>query len=198
MSALLYLPGILLVLFRRFNLRGVAGHLIILLTAQVAIGLSFLREDEIQYMKGAFNFGRAFLYKWTVNWRFVDEDTFLSAPFARLLLAGHLMTLFAFGLFKWCRSDGGAFPLLIRGLKERRSRTFSPALVPVTADCECTSCAFRDACNSPYTTDVTTVLMTSNLIGILFARSLHYQFYSWYAQQLPFLAWRTRYPVVAK
>lgn len=40
--------------------------------------------------------------------------------------------------------------------------------------------------------------MTSNLIGIIFARSLHYQFYSWYAQQIPFLAWRTKQPVAIK
>lgn len=46
--------------------------------------------------------------------------------------------------------------------------------------------------------DTTTLLFTSNLIGILFARSLHYQFYSWYAMQRPFLVWRTRYPVIVK
>lgn len=55
-----------------------------------------------------------------------------------------------------------------------------------------------DAANSLVTIDVTTVLFTSNLIGILFARSLHYQFYSWYAHQIPFLAWRTKYPVYLK
>jgi alpha-1,3-mannosyltransferase len=49
-----------------------------------------------------------------------------------------------------------------------------------------------------YGVEIATVLFTSNLIGVLFARSLHYQFYSWYAQQLPLLAWRTRYPVLIK
>jgi alpha-1,3-mannosyltransferase len=46
--------------------------------------------------------------------------------------------------------------------------------------------------------EIVTILFTSNFVGIVFARSLHYQFYSWYAQQLPLLLWRTRYPVPIK
>ncbi|ELU39523.1 ALG3 domain-containing protein [Rhizoctonia solani AG-1 IA] len=46
--------------------------------------------------------------------------------------------------------------------------------------------------------DIATVFFTANLIGILCARSLHYQFYSWYATQLPLLAWRTKYPIALR
>jgi len=35
--------------------------------------------------------------------------------------------------------------------------------------------------------DIPLLLFTSNLIGITFARSLHYQFHSWYFHQVPFL-----------
>jgi len=42
--------------------------------------------------------------------------------------------------------------------------------------------------------EIATVVYTSNLIGILFSRSLHYQFYSWYAQQIPFVVCKTVYP----
>lgn len=32
-------------------------------------------------------------------------------------------------------------------------------------------------------------LFLSNFVGICFARTLHYQFYSWYVQALPYLLW---------
>ena len=39
------------------------------------------------------------------------------------------------------------------------------------------------------------MLFTSNLVGMVFARSLHYQFYVWYFYSLPFLLWTTPLPV---
>lgn len=39
-------------------------------------------------------------------------------------------------------------------------------------------------------------LFVSNLIGMACSRSLHYQFYCWYAHTLPYMLWSTRYPIV--
>lgn len=39
-------------------------------------------------------------------------------------------------------------------------------------------------------------MFTSNLIGIIVSRTLHYQFYSWYFHGLPFLLWHcTKLPI---
>lgn len=38
------------------------------------------------------------------------------------------------------------------------------------------------------------LLFVSNFVGICFARTLHYQFYSWYFHSLPYLLWQTNLP----
>ncbi|EEB91814.1 hypothetical protein MPER_09769, partial [Moniliophthora perniciosa FA553] len=96
---------------------------------------------------------------------------------AKTLLVGHVLMLLLFGLGCWCHYDGGATATISRALR----RPNLPAGIPaVTADF------------------IATLLFTCNLMGIMFARSLHYQFYSWYAQQVPFLLWRTEYPLLVK
>ena len=55
------------------------------------------------YVLKAFDLGRAFLWKWTVNWRFVDEKIFLSREFAWSLLLGHAFTLSLFILTRWIK-----------------------------------------------------------------------------------------------
>lgn len=175
MSTLLYLPGLLVILFKRHGLVITARYLTVLSFAQALLGWPFLSQNVGSYLGSAFDFSRVFLYKWTVNWRIINEETFLSPLWAKGLLLGHLATLVAFGLFKWCRVDSGALNVVRNGF---RNPWRPPAPSSVSPDY------------------VATVLMTSNLIGILFARSLHYQFYSWYSQQIPFLCQRTKYPLV--
>lgn len=192
MSVLLYLPGLLVILFKRHGLVVSMRHFLVLVFTQIVLARSFLAEDASAYLQNAFDLSRVFMYKWTVNWRFVDEQTFLSRSWARGLLVGHVTALVAFGLFRWCRSDGGVAAVLRKGF---RYPMFPVMLSPVSADCKVSS-LFAKHCSLIGAVDVATVLMTSNLIGILFARSLHYQFYSWYSQQLPFLAQRTKYPLL--
>ncbi|KAF7304838.1 Dol-P-Man:Man(5)GlcNAc(2)-PP-Dol alpha-1,3-mannosyltransferase [Mycena kentingensis (nom. inval.)] len=193
MSVLLYLPALLVVLFKRLGPYGTVRHMLTLGASQALFALPFLEEDHWAYLNSAFEFSRVFLYKWTVNWRMLDEEVFLSKPWANVLLIGHVSALVAFGLFKWCSSDGGVWVVLREGF-------WSPEKPagrhPVSADCEDFQCFYHTLLmDKPV---IATTFFTSNLIGILFARSLHYQFYSWYAQQLPFILWRTKFPVAVK
>lgn len=132
MSALLYLPGLLVILFKRHGLMATARYMINLVAIQVLLARPFLGANTHSYLKNAFDFSRVFLYKWTVNWRFVDEQTFLSPTWATTLLLGHVTLLVTFGLYKWCQSDGGALAVIRRGLR-RPSRP--AALSPVSPDC---------------------------------------------------------------
>lgn len=67
------------------------------------LGLPFLMENPIGYMTRAFDLGRQFMFKWTVNWRFLPEWLFLSCYFHLVLLAAHLLALLLFALCRWKR-----------------------------------------------------------------------------------------------
>ncbi|KAG8014118.1 Dol-P-Man:Man(5)GlcNAc(2)-PP-Dol alpha-1 [Nibea albiflora] len=72
---------------------------------QVALGLPFLLENPIGYLSRAFDLGRQFMFKWTVNWRFLPEWLFLNRYFHLLLLAAHLLALLLFALRRWKRQS---------------------------------------------------------------------------------------------
>ena len=130
MSVLLYLPGLLVILFKRRGLGATLRYIFTIVSVQMVLASRFLQHNAWAYLRSAFDFGRVFLYKWTVNWRFVDEEIFLSRQWALGLLVGHASTLILFGLFKWCEADGGVSRVLRRGLL----RPLSPASpVSVTA-----------------------------------------------------------------
>lgn len=72
---------------------------------QVLLGLPFLLENPVGYLSRAFDLGRQFMFKWTVNWRFLPEWLFLNRYFHLVLLAAHLLTLLLFALRHWKRWD---------------------------------------------------------------------------------------------
>ena len=154
-------------------------------------------ENPSGYLHRSFDFGRQFLYKWTVNWKFVPEDIFLSKEWALLLLCLHAGFLLLF-LVKWSRPEGGVlniiWPLWKPTKKDKKEvlrpeRKYTPSLPHFIV--------FNRATFYSYL-DIVMLLFTGNFIGIVFARSLHYQFYVWYFHSLPFLLWHTHYHSVLR
>lgn len=197
MNVLLYLPGVLVVLFKTVGLFETGIHVAIVIVIQLWLGLPFIFAHPRSYFSNAFDLSRQFLYKWTVNWRFIPEDIFLSKRFALSLLVGHLGVLALFTIRRWMRSDGGFIVTVRHGLLYPFRRASSDLPSGDGRDLPLSSLGTPFP-SLTFGTEIITILLTSNLIGIAFARSLHYQFYSWYAQHLPLLLWRTRYPVVFK
>jgi len=175
MSLLLVLPALGIVLLL---VRGVATGLRqawLMGQLQIVIALPFLPVNWAGYLGRAFEFSRQFLFKWTTNWRFVGEEMFLSREFSISLLVGHVTVLAVFALTRWLAPSGRSpmdmIARLLHGqeplgdIQQQLSRRITPQYV------------------------LTTVL-TSDIIGMLFARSLHYQFYAYLAWATPFLLWR--------
>ncbi|CAK9291569.1 unnamed protein product [Gordionus sp. m RMFG-2023] len=133
---------------------------------RVILGLSFLLESAPAYLNRAFQLGRQFDYKWTVNWRFVSPVLFSSRGFHVALLALHLTFLTYFICGVWIRKCN----LSIWSMLYRRVSSIK-----------------MDA------NDIMSCMFISNFLGVMFARSLHYQFYVWYYYSIPFLLW-TAYP----
>ena len=134
---------------------------------QLTLGLPFLLQHPRSYINKAFEFSRVFLYQWSVNWRFLPETVFLSKPFAIVLLVLHVSLLLTFAHMKWCKSSGGLQALLWKRLQGNQV-----------------------AHEQIFAKQKLLMLFSGNFIGIICARTLHFQFYSWYFHMLPFLLWQ--------
>jgi len=181
MNVLLMLPGLLVVLVGGASVGVAVASVGAMLVTQVVLGAPFLMTFPREYLGRAFELGRVFTHKWSVNFKFVPEDVFTSKAFAGYLMAAHLTLLFVFAHFRWYRKEGGFFFAFVRDFFRRAVK-----------NCDGVQSTFTPA-------HVALVLAESNLIGVVFARSLHYQFYSWYFHTLPLLLWsNTRVPVAMK
>lgn len=155
---------------------------------QLLVGLPFLLAHPISYISRAFNLGRVFIHFWSVNFKFVPEPIFVSKSFAVSLLVAHLILLIAFAHYRWCKHEGGLLNFLHSIFISTKLR-FAPA----------SSTSSKNTSNSHKALKIlkaehiVTTMFVGNFIGIVCARSLHYQFYSWYFYSLPYLLWRTRF-----
>lgn len=136
--------------------------------------MPFLLVNTVSYLSRAFELTRQFLFRWTVNWRFVGEDMFLSKRFSLALLIVHALLLAIFVAVRWVKPSGSNLPGFIRNLLNGTQRTI------ILTD-----------------SFISTTMLTSVVIGLLCARSLHYQFFAYLSWATPFLLWKSRFhPVV--
>ncbi|XP_012283509.1 lethal(2)neighbour of Tid protein [Orussus abietinus] len=180
MNILLFSPALLVAYLMVLGLRDTIIHLSVCATVQIILALPFLITNPIAYIKYAFNFGRVFEFKWTVNWRFLPEAVFLHPYFHISLLILHLLTL-AYFASHW-----------ITYLKSY-------------AKLKCIEKDVTRQLRKHEAVDMSTVsqlfilpLFTANFIGMVYSRSLHYQFYVWYYHTLPYLTWCTHYSTAIK
>ena len=114
------------------------------------------------------------MFKWTVNWRFVGEELFLSKGFSLGLLVLHVSLLVLFLATNWLKRSGLSLPDFLLNTIQGRQRAAS--------------------LSKPF---IMTVMLTSLAVGLWCARSLHYQFFAYLAWASPFLLWRADFhPVV--
>lgn len=57
---------------------------------------------------------RVFQHVWSVNLKFLPEETFQSKEVAVFLLVGHLGLLWLFAQKRWCKDNGGVIQLAKR------------------------------------------------------------------------------------
>ncbi|XP_059437825.1 dol-P-Man:Man(5)GlcNAc(2)-PP-Dol alpha-1,3-mannosyltransferase isoform X1 [Corylus avellana] len=181
MNVLLYAPPLFLLMLKAMDISGVISALAGAALVQILLGLPFIIANPIAYISRAFNLGRVFIHFWSVNFKFIPEPFFVSKEFAVSLLFAHLMLLAIFTHYRWCKHDGGLLNFLhSRFVSLKKSDNSSSSLKILKKE------------------HIVTTMFVGNFIGIICARSLHYQFYSWYFYSLPYLLWQTTFPTLLR
>ncbi|PHH64385.1 hypothetical protein CDD81_4606 [Ophiocordyceps australis] len=176
MSLLLTLPavGALLLLGRGFY--GSLRLARLMTQVQLAIAIPFLSRNWRGYLGRAFELSRQFKFEWTVNWRMMGQSVFLSQSFSTTLLLLHVAVLCLFLETRWMRRAGRPLSALIPAMLRFRAPLSPEQELRVTR-----------LVTPDY---IMTTILSANVIGLLFARSLHYQFYAYLCWSTPFLLWR--------
>jgi alpha-1,3-mannosyltransferase len=174
MNVLLAVPGIAFVLLQSIGVDRSITQALIVAQSQGLFAYEFVKYDWRAYLSRAFQLNRQFFYKWTVNWRFIPKEIFLSSKFSYGLLAAHVALLLVFMTTRWTAPSRRSFKKTLALFFRHSNTDAADAVAPrVTPDY------------------ILTTIVTANAIGMLYARSLHYQFYSWIAWTTPWLLWKS-------
>ncbi|KAL8868909.1 MAG: hypothetical protein Q9174_004671, partial [Haloplaca sp. 1 TL-2023] len=118
MSLLLAAPAVGIILLQALPMKRALNAFFLMAQVQVTIAWPFVPKNPLGYVSRAFEFSRQFLYKWTVNWKFLDEETFLSREFAFTLIAANLAVLSLFFATRWLRPPQTTIPEFLSSIWE--------------------------------------------------------------------------------
>lgn len=191
MNILLFFPGLAILYLLKYpanQFYHLILHAIVIVGTQLLLGLPFLATFPSEYLSRSFEFSRVFTFIWTVNWKFLPEEIFTHPLLSISLLSIQLVLLVSTFLYL----DGALIKQNWLGLNQLTDDSKKEKALPS----QCKEIYMRKTENEIILSPalIVTRLVISNLIGIVCSRSLHYQFYSWYAHQLPLIlamSWNT-------
>lgn len=223
MNILLYAPCLLIAYLTNLSLIETGLNLLICGIVQLILGLPFLYCNPISYLRGSFDLGRIFDHKWTVNYRFLSRDVFENRVFHLILLTLHILLLLVFlPLLRRYLSSYSKLRTVteevkiqlheeqLRKIAEKKKEneklskkeklfieSFEKQLKEQSGHEEIDESKFQEKLAKVTQLFVLPFFVT-NFIGMMCARSLHYQFYSWYFHSLVYLGFSTgfRKPVM--
>ncbi|CAH0406048.1 unnamed protein product [Chilo suppressalis] len=245
MNILLYAPALFFFYLVNLGLKDMVVQLLVCALIQLILGLPFLIGEPYAYLKGSFDLGRVFNHTWTVNYRFLNIETFESKCFHLTLLGIHILLLFIFipmciKYFKsYCRLKyvqrqvQPQIDVKNRDNKLKSKLRKDSKKKSVMKQDEKLSKEQEDFLNSfenllkkssqkggkqahkksleidneethySINFDILSQLFILpmfivNFIGVVCARSLHYQFYTWYFHSLPYLLWSTNFSTIMR
>eukprot|EP00758_Cryptobia_borreli_P003789 Tbor_TRINITY_DN3985_c0_g1::TRINITY_DN3985_c0_g1_i1::g.819::m.819/K03845/ALG3; alpha-1,3-mannosyltransferase len=172
MNIFLFAPGLLTIYLTQLGVLGTIFQLFICALVQLALGGIFLVTDYQAYISKAFELSRVFDYRWTVNFKFLPVDIFVSPLFGHVLLVVMIICWIIVAKKRWI---------------PRLKRILDYDNPTITADEQCSA--------------IVQTLFESNIIGFVFCRSMHYQFYVWVFHQVPLVVDKSldrRIPLIVK
>lgn len=163
MNVLLFWPALIIIQAREWGLKSTFTCQLAMVILLAIISGPFLLTFPLEYSSMAYNFSRKFEWEWTVNWRFLGAENFEYFQNSRILLVLHFISLLTWINFRCLRSDGGILGLFRISIgREKNYKPLKPS-------------------------EIVRWLFEANLLGMIFSRTLHYQFLSWYSLSIPFL-----------
>ncbi|CAG9770825.1 unnamed protein product [Ceutorhynchus assimilis] len=223
MNILLYAPCLLVAYLTNLSYTETFINLFICGFIQLVLAIPFLYGNFVSYIKGSFDFGRVFEHKWTVNYRFLPREIFEHKYFHIGLLVLHILLLIVFlPLLRRYLSSYSKLNVVSQAFRSQlEEEKYRKMLAKKRADGTLSKkdkmylgaiknqkrSSSKDSQDSSFYEEKVKLqdkmskiaqlfilpFFITNLIGIACARSIHYQFYSWYYHSLLYLAFCTNF-----